>query len=135
MKPYVKVAIYINVPTLLVMTVFNLIDDGSWAEPFLFVNVVLYVFFPATILLAHLMIEYFLVLYIIPITIILAYLIYSLNKGLKPHKAYKVLYFVLSMICMVLFTITWLVAVPIVALVSYALSGTAVSIYKRLRRS
>jgi hypothetical protein len=135
MKPCVKVAIYINVPTLLVMTAFNLIDDGSWAEPFLFANVVLYVFFPATLLLAHLMIEYFLVLYIIPITIILAYLIYSLIKGLKPQKAYKVLYFVLSMICMVLFTITWLAAVPIVALVSYVLSGTVVSIYKRLRRS
>jgi hypothetical protein len=135
LKGYVKVAIYTNVPTLLVVTVFNLTYGGSWVELFLETFWILFFIFPITILLAGLMEFYYGVLYIIPVTIILSYLIYSFNVGLKPQKSYKVLYFVLSTICMVLFTAAWLAVIPISALVSYTLSDTAVNIYKRLRRS
>lgn len=117
MEAYVRFTIYANLPSLLIITipaVHNLTTDGNWLALMAFYN---------------------LVLYVIPVTIILAYLIHSLVKGLKPHKVNIALYFALSTICIVLFIVAWFVLAPIVALVSYAISYVAVRLYRSWRAS
>jgi len=113
MERYIKFAIYSNIPSLLLIIVpaiSGLLTGGNWQALMAFYNFVLY---------------------IIPVTIILIYLIRSLVKGLNPHRAYMVLYFALSTICMVLLAIAWSVFTPIVVLVSCAISYAVVRVYKR----
>ena len=115
MKNYVKFAVYANMPSLLILpipAINNLFTGGNWLALMAFYN---------------------LVLYVIPMTIILAYLVRSLIKGLKPQRAYMVLYFVLSTVCVLLLIIAWFALTPFVALASCAVSYIAVKLYKRLR--
>ena len=115
MKHYVRFVIYANMPSLIIMSIpaiINLTTGGNWLALMAFYN---------------------LVLYIIPVSIIHVYLIRSFIREPKPQKAYIVLNFVLSTICMVLFIVAWSLLAPIVALVSYAVSFFAVKLYWRLR--
>ena len=116
MKFYVKFAIYANMPSLVLLTPMaaqNFATGGN---------------------LVALMAFYNFVLYIIPVALILAFLIYSLIKGLKPHIAYMTLYFVLSTACMVLLAIAWTTLTPIVIFMSFIVSFIAVMLYKHLLR-
>ena len=117
MKGYVRFTIYSNIPSLLLLTpiaIHNIATGGNWAALMAFYNFVLY---------------------IIPVTIILVYLIRSLIKGLNPLKTYTALYFVLSTVCMLLFIYAWATFTPFVAAVSYVISYIAVKLYRYFRPS
>ena len=115
MKIYIKFAIYTNVPSLALLTpiaAYNFVAGGNLAALTAFYNFILY---------------------IIPVTLILAYLIYSLRKGLKTDVIYKVVYFILATICMLLLIYAWFIFTPIVMLLGLIVSFAVTRVHRRLR--
>jgi len=115
MEKYIKLVIYSNIPPLLLLTpiaAYNLVTGGNVVALAAFYNFVLY---------------------IIPVTIMLIYLIHRLRKGFDADTVQGGICFVLATACMVLLVIGWMILTPVVILVSTPLSFTAVKIYTAVR--
>jgi len=114
MEKYVRFVVYANIPALLFITpaaAHNFVTGGN---------------------IVALMAFYNFVLYIIPVSIMFIYLIYSLRNGVNENIKRKVLCCILSTICMVLYVIAWSVTIIFVLPVCLALSYGVVKIYKAL---